>query len=893
MRFFRQFVHWLRFRSYQSELADELAFHREMVERDLVARGLSAQAARDAARRVMGNETFMREEARAIWVWPWAEALWQDARYTIRALRQSPGFTTAVILTLALGLGVNAAMFSVVDRILFRSPPFLVDPASTHRVYLFRTSNGTERETGGQYRRHTDLVRWTSSLSQTAAVSEKQLAVGIGEATRELPVGIVSASFFEFFDAHPTLGRYFTPTEDTPPSGAPVAVLSDAMWKTQYGARRDVLGASLQIGPIAYTIVGVAPAGFVGLWPDRPPVAFIPVASFGPTRGAGNWWNSYDHAIGLSTIVRRKPGVSIAAAAADLTAAFRRSYQTQIDITPRMASMTVDRLRPRAVVASILAERGPERSGLARVALWLSGVAVIVLIIACANVANLLLARAVRRRREIAVRVALGVSRARLLSQLLTESVLLAVGGGVAGLLLAEWASAALRTVFMPAGEKAPVIADLRTSAFAAAITMCVGILAGLAPAMQIGREDLTSGLKTGAHEGTVQRSRIRVALLLAQGALSVVLLVGAGLFVRSLRNVRQVRLGYDVDPVLVVDLNLRGISLDSTRQSALNERLLEAAKSVPGVAHASLMKTVPFEGISSWPLFVEGIDSVDKLGEFDRNGVSPDYFATMGTRILRGRGIEATDNARSRPIMVVGGSMATVLWPGKDPIGRCVRIGADTSPCTYVVGVAEDIRTHSLSDESGYYFYYLPIAQMSPDYVGLFVRTRDGSELLEPIRRRLQREMPGAAYVTVNPFSDVLRSETRQWSVGAAAFTVFGALALILAALGMYSVIAYGVAQRTHELGVRMALGARATDVVRLVVEEGLVFGSIGLAIGAGISVAAAHWIAPLLFKESPRDPAVFGTVSGTLIVVTIAASWIPARRAASVDPRTALQAG
>jgi predicted permease len=892
MRLFQRFAHWLRLRSHQSELVDELAFHHEMVERDLVARGLSPQAARDAARRVMGNETFMREEARGIWVWPWAEALWQDAKYTIRTLRQSPGFTSAVILTLALGLGVNAAMFSVVDRILFRPPPFLVDPASAHRVYLFRTSNGTERETGGQYRRHTDLVKWTSSFSRAAAVSERELAVGVGDATRELPVAVVSASLFEFFDARPALGRYFTSTEDAPPVGAPVAVLSDAMWK-RYGARRDILGATLQIGSIVYTIVGVAPAGFVGLWPDRPPVAFIPVASFGPSRGARVWWSSYDHAIGLSTIVRLKPGVSIATARADLTAAFRRSYQTQIDITPRMASMTVDQLRPRAVVASILTERGPEPSGVARVALWLSGVAVIVLIIACANVANLLLARAVRRRREIAVRVALGVSRARLLSQLLTESLLLAVAGGIAGLLMAEWASAALRTVFLPGGEKPPVIADLRTSAFAAGITICVGILAGLAPAMQIRREDLTSGLKAGAREGTYERSRVRIALLVAQGALCVVLLVGAGLFVRSLRNVRQVRLGYDVDPVLIVDMNLRGISLDSARQAALNQRLLDAATTFPGVAHGSLTKTVPFQGISSWPLFVEGIDSVDRLGEFDRNGVSPDYFATMGTRIVRGRGIEATDNARARPVMVAGASMAAALWPGKDPIGRCVRIGADTSPCTYVVGVAEDIHTHSLSDESGYYFYYLPIAQMSPDYVGLFIRTRGGSDLLEPIRRRLQQEMPGAAYVTVAPFSDVIGSETRQWSVGAAAFTGFGALALILAALGLYSVIAYGVTQRTHELGVRMALGARATDVVRLVLGEGLLFGSAGLAIGTGISLAAAHWIAPLLFKESPRDPMVFGAVSGTLILITIAASWIPAQRAASVDPKTALQAG
>jgi predicted permease len=385
----------------------------------------------------------------------------------------------------------------------------------------------------------------------------------------------------------------------------------------------------------------------------------------------------------------------------------------------------------------------------------------------------------------------------------------------------------------------------------------------------------------------------VRAVLVVAQSALSVALLVVAGLFVQSLRHVRTVRLGYDVDPVLVVGWNMRGVNLDSARTLELNTRLLEVATSVPGVEHASLMKTVPFEGISSWPLFVTGIDSVDRLGEFDRNGVSPDYFATMGTRIVRGRGFDASDNARSAPVMVIDESMAAVLWPGADPIGQCVRIGTARSPCTTVVGVAEDIHTHTLGSEAGNYFYYLPAAQMSPEDAGLFVRVRgDATRSIEPLRRRLQRELPGAAYITIDRLSDVVGGETRTWSVGAAVFTALGALALTLAAIGLYSVIAYNVAQRTHELGVRLALGAGRASVVRLVVVDGLRFCVTGIAVGWLIAWVGGRWIAPLLFQETPRDPMVYGVVTMVLLGVAMVASAMPAVRAASVDPRTALVA-
>ncbi|HEV2181259.1 MAG TPA: ADOP family duplicated permease, partial [Gemmatimonadaceae bacterium] len=867
MRFLRRLAHWSRSRAHGTELQEELAFHREMVERDLVARGVSPDAARLAARRAMGNETLNREDARSVWVWWWLDALRQDAGYTVRSLRKSPGFTAAVVLTLALGLGANAAMFAVVDRILFRAPPRVIDPATVHRVYLYRTSDGIEAERSGQYARYTDLAHWTSSFSLVAAVEERALPVGTGDATRELPIGIVTASFFRFFDAPPVLGRYFTPDEDRPPVGAAVAVLTNAAWQTQYGGRRDVIGSTIAIGSTRFTVIGVAPPGFVGLWPERPPAAFIPVSAFGPMGSSPSWWSSYGHAIGISMIVRRRPGVSVVAATADLTSALRRSYQHQIDVELPNGPWTLASLRPRAVVASILSERGPEASSFARVALWLSGVAFVVLLIACANVANLLLARTLKRRREIAVRIALGVGRARLTAQLILEGVLLATLAGVAGVVSATWTSAAMQRLFLPTDVAPAVLTDPRTTAFAIGIAVVVGIATGIVPALQIGRRSLTADLKAGAREGTYQHARLRGGLLVAQGALSVVLLVGAGLFVRSLRNVRHVPLGYDAKPVLVVDLNMRGVALDSAHLAALNERLLATSLGVAGVERATFMKTVPFEGIESTALFVAGIDSVDRLGEFDLNGVSPDYFATMGTRILRGRGFLPSDGPRSAPVMIVGASMAQALWPRANPIDECVRLAVADAPCTTVVGVAEDVHTHTLGDERGNYFYYLPAAQMKPDYTGLFVRARNPARLAPALRSRLQADMPGASYVTVRPLSEVIGDQERSWAVGAAAFSAFGALALGMAALGLYSVIAYGVAQRKHELGVRVALGARAADITRLVVGESVRFALLGLAIGACASLAAARWIAPLLFQESPRDPLVFG-VAGLVLI-------------------------
>ena len=824
----------------------------------------------------------------------WLERRMQDIRYAIRGLRNHPGFTITVVLTLALGIGANAAMFSIVDRLLFRAPPLMHDPARVHRVYLATNWRGEVSQNSYiPYARFTDLTRDTKSFDRTALFTEQQLAVGTGTDAREMQVGVVTAGFFGFFDARPALGRYFTASEDAPPAGAPVVVLSYGYWRTRYGGDPKALGQTIQIGATLYTIVGVAAKGLAGMWPETPPVAFVPAATRAGERSefgirGETWWGTY-HWTWAQVMVERKPGVSLAQADADLSQAFVRSYQKELVESP--GRQPIEIAKPRAFAGSVLSNRGPQATSLSKVATWIGGVALIVWLIACANVANLLLARALQRRREIAVRLALGVSRARLASQLLTESVILALLGGVSGVLIAQWGGAVLRSSFLSATSTATVVSDPRTLMYAGAAALFAGLLTGLAPLVQTRRVDLNRDLREGAREGTYQRSRLRAGLLVFQGTLSVVLLVGAGLFVRSLTHVKAIPLGYHPEQVLLVDLNRRGVTLDSTHSVALLDRLHEAAAAVPGVVSASRQLTMPFWSTWSLDLHVAGIDSVSKLGQFSLDAVTPEYFATMGTRIVAGRGIEPQDVAGAPGAIVVSQAMAAKLWPRQAPLGQCVRVGADTVPCSYVVGVAENIKSQQLGDDPGL-FYYLSSAQFHPSEGGLFIKVRgDPARMQETIRKSLQPLMPGASYLTVTPIRDIIGEQTAPWRLGTSMFVIFGGLALVLAAIGLYSVIAFNVSQRRHELGVRVALGATMTDIVRHVMTGGLKLAIAGIVLGAALALALGRWIEPLLFEESPRDPMVFMLVAGVLLFVAVLASFSPASRAAQVDPMLALR--
>ncbi len=884
-----------RRRAVERELDDEVAFHLERETEKLVATGLSRAEAYRHARLAFGGVDRIKEESRDARGISWLQMLGQDLRYAVRGLRNSPGFTAAVVGTLALGIGANAAMFGIVDRLLFRTPAFLEEPGRVHRVYLETQHRGQAITNSSiPYTRYLDLQRWTSSLERMGAVFSLRTAVGTGDDAREMSVLAMSASVWDFFDGPPVLGRYFREAEDVPPEGAPVAVLSHGLWQSRYGGRADVLETQLQIGALNYTIIGVAPPGFDG--PEdgrdgRPPVLFIPITSYaGTTADRSTYYQTYSWDW-MEFLVRRKPGISAAAASAELTGAFERSYEAARTRSPTMTPIEI--ARPRAVLAPIQPERGPNQSAVSKVARWVSGVALIVLVIACANVANLLLARAAGRRREIGLRLALGVSRARLASQLLTESLLLAALGGLAGFGVARLGGTVLARLFLPDLGGASSVTDWRTVGFASLATLLAGLATGLAPILQTRRAGVADALTLGARSGTYRRSRARDALLVTQGALSVVLLVGAGLFLRSLDHVRSLRLGYDVDQVMFVNARLRGVSLDDEQGAELKRRLHQVAlTAIPEVTNAALTASVPFWMGRSRSLFVEGVDSVERLGRFSLNAVSPEYFTTMGTRLLRGRGISREDRADAPPVMVVSEQMAAALWPGQDPIGHCVRVRFETEPCTTVIGVVEDIKESQISTNAERQ-YYLSAEQFGPQHTSLFVRVGGkATDHLEAVRARLQQEMPGASYVTVMPFRDVVGPQLRSWELGATMFLVFGGLAVLLAGIGLYSVIAYHVVQRRRELGVRIALGASTGSMLRLVVSEGVRFAALGVIIGAVIALAAGRWVGPLLFEQSPRDPVVFGGVALLLLAVAAAASAIPAHRATRLDPNTVLRA-
>lgn len=828
---------------------------------------------------------------------PALDALVGDFRYALRGLRRSPGFTITVMLTLGLGIGANVAMFSITDRLMFRPPPYLHAPSEVHRVYFQTTINGrTTARSVIPYTRYLDVRRATTSFSHYAGFTEWRLAVGAGDASRERQVVGANASFFEFFDAPPILGRYFTAIEDSLPRGANVAVISFGYWKSELGGR-NVIGEKLQVGPLLTTIIGVAPNGFIGVSEGESPSAFVPITTlaYGVNQGNAESFAVKYNWDWMSVMVRRKPGVSRELANADLSRGFVLSREAQRASIPTTLAAKV--AHPVAIAGSLRTAAGPGAGLESRTLLWVDGVAIMVLLIACANVLNLMLARVFSRRREIAVRLALGVSRRRLTAQFIIEGLLLATLGCLTGVVIAQSVWTALRQMIVRDGATDALAADWRALIIACGFAVVAAIILSVGPALFAPRENVASTLRSGPRSGNAGQHtpRIRAALLVAQAALSVILLVGAGLFVRSLVNVRGVKLGWDPQPVLVVAPNYRGLLQDSVAEAATRRALLETARAIPGVKSVARVNSLPF--LTNYRLlFVAGIDSVERLGRFNFQATTPEYFDVVGTRIVRGRGFTTADRGEAGRVAVVSESMARVLWPSVDPIGQCFRMDAATKPCTRVIGVAEDAVQQSIQDTERL-LYYIPDEGPPPMRPGnrLWIRFADGdpSSQIEVVRRALQRVIPAPGYVTVSRLQDSVNSQRRSWMLGATMFVAFGALALVVAAVGLHGVIGYSVTQRVHELGIRIALGAQRGDVVRLVVAQAVGLVAVGLAIGIVVALAAARWVQPLLFDESARDPLVLVGVATAVGIVTLVASSGPAVRATRADPSSALRSG
>ncbi len=878
----------------------ELEFHLAMRASELERRGQAPEAARAQAEREFGDLEAARHELTAMGRGrvrrerrtEWWDALGQDVVSAVRRLRHTPGFAMVVVLTVAVGIGANAAMYGVIDRLLLRPPAHIAQPESVRLIYFTQTFSwaGLVTQRSASYPDYA-AFRELPAFSGVAAYYADGSSLGAGAGATPIRRVSASGTYFRVLGVRPELGRFFDDGSDRS-TGERVAVLSHGFWRRELGEDPGVLGRRLTIGARSYTVVGVAPAGFTGA--ELGPVDVWVPLSASPPEFLGEVWREEGGWRWIRLVARLAPGVSAEEAASEATASYRHTQEaeTRDDPTARVELGSIIAARDevgRRAAAPMLGRAGDQ----ARISLWLGGVALLVLVIACANVANLLLARAMRRRREIGVRVALGVGRGRLFSALLTESLLLALLGGAAGLLLARVGGRLLATLLLT--DVAPEALGTPAAIILVGIALAAlaGVATGVAPALFALRSDVITSLKAGAREGGGRGSRVRTALVLVQSAVSVLLLVGAGLFVRSLLEVRRLDLGFDADRVAVVRLALPGRA--QTEVDRLYAVALERVSRLPTVERAAIGTTVPFESAISTDLRVPGVDSIPITGDGGPyvNAVTPGFFATMGTHIVRGRPLTRADVEGSPRAVVVSTTFARRVWPGLDPLGRCMIIGSDDAPCSSVVGVAEDAHRQSL-DDVPVMQYYVPLEQhqVTPGLRALFVRTRgDPAAALPAIRRQIQTLEADLPYPSIDYLATLIDPQVRPFRLGATLFGLFGALALVLAALGLYSVIAYTVTQRRHELGVRMALGARRADVARLVVLQTLRLLLLGLGIGLLIAVMSTGRLTPLLFNVSTRDPLVFGGVTATLLLAGIAASVLPARRAMRVEPMRVLR--
>ncbi len=879
---------------------DELAAHLEERAQAFAARGMPIEDARaEALRRLGGSPDEVREtlrrsaetRERRIGTTEHFEGIRADVRYAMRGLRREPTFSVFAILTLALGIGANAAMFGIVDRLLVRGPEHVVDPGRVVRLFWTMREPAGDEVTSCCFDRpvYPNLRAAARAFTDVALYTPADRGTLFTAATQAhfASRSNVTATFFGVLGVQPELGRFFTTAEQesTPPSR--VVVLGFDLWHSDFGGDRAVLGRRVTIGSTLYTVIGVAPRGFTGVDLDHVDL-WTPATT--PTGASAGHWLPFAHSSGPRIIGRLKPGVAFADADADATAAHRRTYDGP---EPVYADARI------SVGAITLDESGVE-SIESRISRWLVGLSAIVLLVACSNIANLLLARSVRREREMAVRLSLGAGRRRLMRLLLIETGLLTLLGGLAGLCVAAVAGAFVRSVMLPGIDWSGGVLSNRVLVFALVTTVVVGIVMGVGPGWRAGRANLMTALKTGGRDGGMRKSFVRAALTFAQTMLAMVLLVGAALFVESLRRVRHVDLGVEADRVVLLSPRWPSAPIQGPefeRADRFAALALERLQEQRGIEHAALTVGMPFGNSGSVSLFLPGRDSLPRLpgsGESpDLSSVTPEYFATVGTRLLRGRLFTNADRKGAAPVAIVGKTMAEMLWPGQEAVGQCMLVGIRTAGCTYVVGVVQDAHRRRVIEEPTMH-YYLPLGQSTnaSHYAQLLVRPRGDAAAAIPALRQLVRQIdPTLRYVDAATLQESINPQFRTWRVGATMFSLFAILAVIVATVGLFSVVAYTVEQRRHELGVRVALGARAWDVITLVVRGTVSIGAFGVASGAAVAVSAGRLAQPLLFQTDASDPAVLGGVGLLLVTVALLAAGVPALRARRVDPMTALR--
>jgi predicted permease len=875
MRLLRRVRYLLSRNRHERDLAEEMDFHRSMLARRSLGEGRTGGPA-------FGNATLAREDARAVWIWRWAEEAWQDVRYALRSMRRQPAFATSAVAIIALGIGATTCVFGLLDALVVRTLPV----PSPQRLVWFSSpafSYPVFREVQGRMPVFDGIFGWTIDRAYVdwSGASGELAPADVLEATGE---------FFSTLGVRAAAGRTFDSSD------AAVAVISHAAWQRRFGSDPAAVGRTIRVANIPLSVVGVAPAGFFGVAPGFEPEVFVPIASRHAatdsifTATTSSW---------LHLMARLKDGVSLPQADAALQTVWPGVMETTTG-----PDMPANR---RAVYLGRKTSLEEGRTGYSTVRIrfgdplrLLMALAGLLLAIACASVANLLLARGIARRKEIAVRLAIGAKRARIFRQLVTESLVLTLAGGAIGMLLASWAGGLLVRFLTTSRDRLALdtAPGWRTIGFSVALAVVVSVVAALLPSIQASRGDVTGGLKeTGqAGSGLLRRWSAGKALVTIQVALALVLLAGAAVFGRSLARILAQDTGIDAGRLLVVSADAAAAGYQGHAQREFDLQLLDRLRAQPAVEAAALSWMPPISNtMGNWTqsITVDGV-SPDASRYVYFNGVSPKYFDTVGMRLRRGRDIADTDTAATPKVAVVNETLARQYFSGQDPIGHRISIGkAASRKDLEIVGVVQDAKYRTLQEPTRA-IAYLSIAQVEDVTSGrdLFATVRTANlPAIEAAARQLVRAIDPRVPVHVETVADRVRESTLTERLIAILAAALGIAALILACAGLYGLLAYAVSRHGREIGLRIALGARPASVLWMVQRESLVLAAAGILTGLGGALALGRYVRTMLFEVTPADPGALAVACACMLLVTSGAAFIPARRAASVDPLTVLK--
>ena len=828
-----------------------------------------------AGRGELGNLTLAAEDARGAWGWNWLNSLVTDVRYGFRTLIKQPGFLAAAVVTLALGVGANTAIFSLMNATILKPPPF---PDASRLVLVWKTYGaGPENESIISAPDYWDFARRTHSF-ENIAISDSSGGGYNLSANGQEPEQVwglrVSASFFDVLGVKPMLGRTFLKEEELKGRDREV-VLSYGLWKARYGGDPRIVGHTIQIDGAAFVVVGVMPQAFAWQTWGSPGQLWVPVGYTKTDYGRSN--NSF------VSIARLKPGATIAQARLDV-ANVATQLAKQYPVDDAGISGTVD----------ALAEYGLQR--VRRTMFMLLAAVGLVLLIACVNVANLMLARGAARQKEIAIRRALGAPGRRIARQLLTESVVLAFMGGAAGIVLAFWSSRLLfhllgPEIQLPMRPVTSIPLDGRVLLFAMGVSCLTGLVFGAVPAFSALRGGMNEALKEGGRKSTESGGRlIRHLLVASEVALALVMLAAAGLMIKSTARLLRVNPGFDAKNVLTMQASLpqEAIYTGPPGLPLFCRDLADHVNAVPGVVASSAVAYLPLAGNAGRGFQIEGRTPADPehMPGASYSVACPGYFKSMGIRILRGREFTQRDTLNSQGVIVINEAMARKYWPNEDPVGRAIRFRGSDGPRLVIVGVAEDVRFQGL-DQAAPPQFMRPYTQAGWPLMSIVVRTRPAPEALAaPIKKAIRDFMPDRPVSGTGTMEETVRESVGSRRVPMLLLSAFSMVALLLAAVGIMGVVGYSVTQRTEEIGIRMALGARRSDVYGMVLASSMKWVLAGLAVGVLGSIAAGRLLSALLYEVQPTDLGVLGLVGAVLVSVALIASFIPAHRAAGLDP-------